>query len=133
MWIYENKQITSLKDLSESNLEGFIYILIMNNGDKYIGKKNFWKTTNKRLFLSNGNISKRKRKVITESNWLTYCSSQKDIKKEDVYKKIILKLCKTKRELTYCEVKYCFKFNVLERSDFLNKNILGKFYRNKLI
>lgn len=127
-WLYKNKEINTIKDLSDNKLEGFIYLLILKDGTKYIGKKNFYSTITKPPLKG----KKRKRKITKESNWLTYCSSQKHIDKNNIQQKHILCLCETKRELTYKEVKYQFQFNVLEDKDFLNKNILGKFYRNNL-
>ncbi len=47
-------------------------------------------------------------------------------------KRYVLMLCKTKKQLTYCETKYLFQYNVLEDDRFINDNILGKFYRKDL-
>ena len=77
----------------------------------------------------------QKKKVIKESDWKTYYGSQEDIKKlvrsskpED-WSREILDFVPTKKLLTYYEIKHIFINNALEDSDFLNDNILGKFYQ----
>jgi hypothetical protein len=47
--------------------------------------------------------------------------------------RIVLRLCKTKKELTYYETKFLFDYNVLENDTYMNDNILGKFYRKDLL
>ena len=91
---------------------GFIY-RIDCNGYFYIGKKQF----------------------LAGSSWKTYKSSSDDMKQllktnDGEYK--VLELAETKRQLTFLEVKYQFKYDCLENPMCLNKNISGKFWRNKL-
>jgi hypothetical protein len=43
----------------------------------------------------------------------------------------ILKICFSKTELTYQEVKHQFQYAVLESDQWLNGNIMGKFFRFK--
>ena len=43
----------------------------------------------------------------------------------------ILKICFSKTELTYQEVKHQFELGVLENDMYLNGNILGRFYKQK--
>ena len=96
---------------------GFVY-LIEVDGLKYIGKKNF--------------LAKRGKKYV-ESDWKTYKSSSDLIKDklkthEGEFK--ILEFAHTKRELTYLEVKYQMKNDVVESDEWANKNIGFKYYRN---
>ena len=78
--------------------------------------------------------------IIKESDWKTYYGSAQEIKdsikqypKERITR-VVLRLCKTKKELTYYECKYLFDYNVLEpNSGFINDNILGKFYSKDLV
>ena len=80
---------------------------------------------------------KRKRKVVKESDWKTYHGSHPKIKNllleadnKREFSRRILKMCTTKKELTYYECKYLFINDVLEdRNNYINDNILGKFYR----
>lgn len=99
-----------ISDEDSAKYYGFIY-LIEVNGLKYIGQKSFNKGT----------------------NWKTYCSSSKEIKemlKTHSGSFQILEFAKTKREMTYLESRYQMEYRVLEKDEYLNKNILGKFYRN---
>jgi hypothetical protein len=128
--------------------EGYIYMTtILDTGRKYIGKKNFFHNTNVKLGkkeLANLPVSRgkkpSKKKVTKESDWKTYYGSATEIKdsvkqypKERIIRTLI-RLCKTKKELTYYECKYLFDYNVLEpNSGFINDNILGKFYSKDLV
>ena len=40
-------------------------------------------------------------------------------------------ICYSQMELTYQEVKHQFKYEVLEKDEYLNQNILGRFYKTK--
>jgi uncharacterized protein YqgQ len=46
-------------------------------------------------------------------------------------KREILLICYSATELTYQEVKHQFKYEVLEKENYLNANILGRFYKTK--
>ena len=77
--------------------------------------------------------------VIKESDWLNYYGSQKEIKKlllegkKNEFERIILRLCPSKKSLTYFEVKYQMIYQVLEKpEEFFNDNILGKFFTKDL-
>ena len=121
---------------------GYIYMTVhTKTGRSYIGKKAFQHTTNKKLGkkeLAELPVTRGKRptkkQVIKESDWKTYYGSANEIKllPKDEMKRYVLMLCKTKKQLTYCETKYLFQYNVLEDDRFINDNILGKFYRKDL-
>jgi hypothetical protein len=122
---------------------GYVYITYhIPTGRQYIGKKNFFHTTNKKLGkkeLLEIPITRGKRptkkQVIKESDWKTYYGSATEIKslpKEEMLRHV-LKLCKNSKQLTYWETKYLFQYNVLEDDHYINDNILGKFYRKDLI
>jgi hypothetical protein len=79
-----------------------------------------------------------KQKVVSESDWLDYFGSQKEIvtlsKKDNAcenWEKRILQFVPNKKLLTYYETKYLFKNGILEDKDssHINDNILGKFFR----
>ncbi len=77
-----------------------------------------------------------KQKIVTESDWMTYYGSHKEILelvkegKHGDFKREILQYVPTKKLLTYYECKYLFIREVLENRDgYINDNILGKFYR----
>lgn len=121
---------------------GYIYMTVhTKTGRSYIGKKAFQHTTNKKLGkkeLAELPITRgkkpTKKQVIKESDWKTYYGSANEIKllPKDEMKRYVIMLCKTKKQLTYCETKYLFQYNVLEDDRFINDNILGKFYRKDL-
>ena len=124
---------------------GFVYIIKnKTNGRIYIGKKVFWNNTKKKLTKTEiaeqtGPGRKPTHKVVTkESNWLTYWGSNKelleDVKKlgPDNFERKVLKLCKTKKQLTYYELHYQCIYEVLLNNSY-NSNLLGKFYPGDLI
>ena len=147
-------QITTVDELINNEsfdineYEGYIYMTtILDTGRKYIGKKNFFHNTNVKLGkkeLANLPTARgkkpSKKKVTKESDWKTYYGSAQEIKdsvkqypKERITRTLI-RLCKSKKELTYYECKYLFDYNVLEpNSGFINDNILGKFYSKDLV
>ena len=108
---------------------GFVYIIKNKNNNKiYVGKKVFW-----------NNVKTKLTKITQkESNWKLYWGSSKDLT-EDLktqgtsnFEKKILKLCKTKKEMTFFEMYYQCKYDVLTTSSY-NDNILGKFYRKDFL
>jgi len=122
MWTFNNEEY----NITPEEYQGFVYqITELHTNKKYIGKKNFWKP---KILPIN---KKRKRRVRTrvESDWKTYFSSSQQIQRiveeagEDKFKREILKLCKTKGEMSYHEAKLQFEHNVLLRDDYYNEFI----------
>jgi len=150
-WTHQGRVITSINDMPEDTY-GFIYEVIYKpTGIKYIGKKVLYFERNKRLGKKALNALREERaekgirgrvpvkqKVISESDWVDYFGSQKEIltlSKEDNagenWEKRILQFVSSKKLLTYYETKYLFKNGILEDKDstYINDNILGKFFR----
>ena len=150
-WTHQGRVITSINDMPEDTY-GFIYEVIYKpTGIKYIGKKVLYFERNKRLGKKALNALREERaekgirgrvpvkqKVISESDWVDYFGSQKEIltlSKEDNagenWEKRILQFVSSKKLLTYYETKYLFKNGILEDKDstHINDNILGKFFR----
>ena len=132
---------------------GFIYRVVhLPTQQKYIGKKVLYFERNVKLGKRETEALKEerkaagiggrvpaKKKVIKESDWKEYYGSQEDIKKlvksskpED-WSREILDFVPTKKLLTYYEIKHIFINDALENPDFLNDNILGKFYKKDFI
>ena len=136
MWIYEGNPIESIDDMPEGTF-GFVYeVTHIPTGKRYVGKKQLM--MNRTLPPLKG--QKRKRKVIKEGDWKTYYGSQSEIKSllkegsELDFSRKILNFVPSKKLLTYYETKYLFERGVLEKPDeYLNDNILGKFYRKDFI
>ena len=151
-WTHQGRVITSIKDMPEGTY-GFIYEVIYKPTDvRYIGKKVLYFERNKRLGKkalaalreerSKQGLRGRvpiKQKVITESDWKDYYGSHPKIKQlvkdsKDLradFEKKILDLVPNKKLLTYYECKHLFINDVLETysHQYINDNILGKFYR----
>ncbi len=127
-WYYEGKVITELSDMPEGSI-GFIYKITNKETNQfYIGKKSLYS----RRTLPPLKGYKRKRKVIKESKWVNYNSSNKEVQGwGEVYKQI-LRFCFTKKALTYYELKEQFRHDCLEREESLNDNLLGKFFKKDL-
>lgn len=146
MWLYQNKIISKIEDLPNECF-GFIYkITNIQNGKFYFGKKQILSKVNKKLgkkeiaaLPTKRGRTPSKKLVVSESNWLTYWGSCKplleDIKKlgEDKFKREILVICKTKKQLTYYEIMYQIKEDVLFNDNSYNDNILAKFHRRDFI
>jgi hypothetical protein len=149
-WIYKNKEFTTLNDGDF----GFVYkITHTPTGKIYIGRKNFFTQRNKRLGKKELEILKEERKslktrgklpskklVIEESDWKTYCGSNKIlikfIKEEGKHNftKEILEFAFNKKHLTYLETKYLFKLEVLETpNSYWNDNIAGRMFTSDFI
>ena len=149
MWLYKGKVIENIEDMPEGTF-GFIYeVLHTPTQKRYIGKKVINFERNKKLgkkALEDLKVERKEKglkgrtpakiKVISESDWKTYYGSHKDIlalvkaNKQTEFTREILTYVATKKLLTYYETKYLFAKEVLEgSSEYINDNILAKFYR----
>lgn len=70
--------------------------------------------------------------VTKESDWKTYEGSSDDTADLVIKEKHIMHLCSSKRNMTYMEAKMLFLNEALEDETYINKNIVGKFYRGNL-
>ena len=143
-WLYEDEEITSIEQFPK-NCHGFVYkITNLQNGKIYIGRKILINTLNKKLtkkeLLEQTGPGRKptKKKVVKESNWLSYWGSNKPLLEDiqelgkEEFKREILKLTFSKKQLTYYELHYQCIFEVLTRDSY-NSNILGKFYPKDLV
>jgi hypothetical protein len=140
MWLHNNEVIETIEDIP-ANTFGFIYITThIPSGMAYIGKKSLYhnvkrKLTKKELAEQTGRGRKSTTETIQkESDWKIYYGSEDFIKqrikekKQDEFKREIIHFVENKKMLTYFECKYQFIYGVLENENYLNSNILGKFY-----
>ena len=130
MWIY-NEETFEPAQLEE--WAGFVYLITdLENGKKYVGKKSFWST--RRLPPLKG--QKRKRVKKSESDWQSYHGSSEQVKLlveesgSERFKREIIRLCKTKGEMSYFEAKEQFDRDVLFRDDYYNEFIGCKIHSN---
>ena len=137
-WIYQGKRFRD-EDIPPGAI-GFIYMIeaiIDGKSVAYIGKKNFQALVKKKLSKKNLPKDKRKKQYehVAKTAYNNYYSSNEVLKKAQqdgvLMKRTMLKICYSKTELTYQEVKHQFKYEVLEDDKFLNGNILGSFYKQK--
>lgn len=129
MWTYKD----NIVDTPPLNSIGFVYkITNLTNNRMYIGKKLLTMATTKQI---NG----KKKKARKESKWREYNGSNQellqDIKQigQNNIKKEILEWTYTDSYHNYCEIKYQFKFDVLENVLFYNDNIGGRYYKRNYI
>lgn len=122
MWLYENKEITDPPE----DCQGFVYCITeLDTGKKYIGKKNFWSV--RKLPPLKGKSRRRTKK--SESDWKDYYGSSEEVKtlveSKGVknYKREIIRLCKTKGEMSYFEAKEQFDRSVLLSDEYYNEFI----------
>jgi len=136
------------------NTYGFIYEVLHKPTDrKYLGKKVLFFERNVRIGKRETEALKEerkakgiggrvpaKKKVVKESDWKDYYGSHKDILKlikegkQFEFERKILTFVPNKKLLTYYECKYLFIKEVLEeRNNYINDNILGKFYKKDFI
>ena len=135
MWLYKDKEINSIEDMPTDTF-GFVYLVTHTpSGKKYLGKKQL--ISNRTLPPLKG--QKKKRKIQKESDWKTYYGSQTEVKQlvkesQDMLEFVreIIIFTSTKKQLTYFETKLQFVNEVLENDEYLNSNILGKFFRKDL-
>lgn len=134
MWFYNGKEFNPAEHDIES-LAGFVYLVTdLNNGKKYVGKKNLWST--RRLPPLKG--QKRRRVKKSESDWRDYFGSNEEVKLlvenegRDRFKREILRLCATKGEMTYFEMKEQIDREVLFRDDYYNEFVGGKIHSKHL-
>jgi hypothetical protein len=139
-WLYLGKTFEE-GDIPQEGV-GFIYIMtaiIDGKSVAYIGKKNFFANIKRPLgkkalaMSTDKRLKKYKREL--KPDFMRYYSSNKILKDAHkagiVIKREILMICYSAMELTYQEVKHQFKYEVLEKEEYLNANILGRFYKTK--
>lgn len=133
MWHYNEQPF----DETPEEYQGFVYVITeLDTGMKYIGKKFFWKPK----ILPKTKTRKRRVRIRVESDWRKYYGSSKEVqllveeKGVENYHREILKLCKTKGECSYYEMKYQFEYDVLLKPDeYYNAFIGGKIHRKHVL
>jgi hypothetical protein len=123
-WTFNGKEFTS-EDIGDSY--GFVYLITTPNGQKYIGRKYFWSVRK---------VKGKSRRQRSESDWKSYYGSS-DIIKEQIkqsdknqFKREIVSLHSTAGRVNYEEVREQFAHEVLEREEYINENINGKWHRS---
>jgi Putative endonuclease segE, GIY-YIG domain len=129
-WLYDGIVIDS--EILDDYI-GFVYeITNLTNNRKYIGKKLLKRSKTKQ-------VKGKKKRTLVESDWKQYYGSNKELI-EDVeklgihnFKRVILKLCKSKGECNYFEAKIQFSVDCLENLDYYNSWIMVKVHRKHVM
>lgn len=128
-WLYNGEVFEKPSD----DDYGFVYqITNLTNNKVYIGKKLFW-------FKKTKILKGKKKRYLAESDWKVYYGSSLTLSEEvkiyghDLFKREILKLCKSKGECSYYEAKFQFEKNVLLKPDlYYNEWIICRVHRKHL-
>lgn len=137
-WTYLDKEIFSIEDLPDhENLYGFVYVIKDKvTGKIYVGKKAFTHNRKKKIsqrMKKYTGTRKTYERTKVDSKWAEYYGSSKellsDIQKygKQRYERKIVELCCTKKYLSYCEVSWQMRLDVLKRDSY-NGNILGRYF-----
>jgi hypothetical protein len=138
MWILEGKEFT--EEMIPEGTVGFVYEMVSiidGRPVRYIGKKNFYADVKTKLGKKELPTDKRLKtyKRVRKTTYKNYFSSNEVLKKAHAdgvtIRREILHICFGKQELSYYECKFQFALGVLESEEFLNGNILGKFFKLK--
>lgn len=138
MWVFKGKEFT--EEMIPEGAVGFVYEMVSIIDGKpvrYIGKKNFYADVKTKLGKKEMPTDKRLKtyKRVRKTTYKNYFSSNEVLKKAHAdgitIRREILHICFGKQELSYYECKFQFALGVLESEEFLNGNILGKFYKLK--
>jgi hypothetical protein len=150
-WYLGDKEVS--EDLIPEESVGFIYMIThIPTGKYYIGKKSLESVRNVKIGVRElkklkeerkaagiGGRAPLKKKVRKASDWEKYYSSNEWINEQvkegkgEEFKRKIIQFCNSKKSLSYYEVYWMFKYDVLSDENSLNGNILGKFYSKDLV
>ena len=140
-WIYQDRPVPKTKP----KFFGFIYVIEYTDGTLYLGKRHFYQTKIMKPLKSgiqreggeffnkiiNHKVTQMER-VTTENSWREYEGSSKKTKHLTIKKKTMLQIYGNSLNLTYGELEYMIKLDVLRNDMYHNDNILGKFYQKKI-
>ena len=130
MWIYQGRQFN---DEDIGNALGFVYKITNNlDGRVYFGQKKFF-------FTKTRTIKGKKKREKVHSDWKDYWSSSNELKEdvkrlgEEHFTREILRLCLTKGEMNYLEMREQVVHDVLlYPSKFYNEYVGGRINRSHL-
>ena len=132
-WSFKGNIVT--EENTPEGAIGFVYKIVHTpTGKFYIGKKSLTQT--RRLKPLKGKV--RKRVVRKASDWEKYYSSNEWIKEQvkagnaEDFEREIIQFCFSKKSLTYWEVWWQFKLDVLMDPQSINENLMGKFFRKDI-
>lgn len=124
------------KEFLEEDIDdavGFVYLIEnLETGRSYIGKKGFYRS---KTYQKNN--KKRRKKVL--SDWKNYYGSSEELKNDvkqlgkDRFKRTILRICYSKSEMNYYELREQMVRDVLlQPNEYYNSYIGTRINRNQL-
>ena len=132
MWTHNEKPMLSHKDFTDDVI-GFIYRITYSDGRMYIGSKLIRAV--RKLKPTKAQLAIRKnysRKEMVDLSFVKYAGSSKNTKGLEIVSKEIIEVCSDKINLRYCETKHLFRNDVLCGELYLNDNINGTYFRNRI-
>lgn len=130
MWLYKGNEVT---DDDVLDYVGFVYsITNTQTGKSYIGKKLL-------KFSKTKQVKGKKKKIKVDSDWKTYYSSSEALRQDvellgpENFQREILRLCSSKAECNYWELKYQIERDVLLSDNFYNSWISARIYKTKAL
>ena len=137
--IKQNERLVEFtEEMIPEKAVGFVYLMtavVDGKFVKYIGKKNFYADVKTKLGKKEMPTDKRLKqyKRVRKFTYKNYFSSNEVLKAHKQaggeIQRIIIEFAYSKIQLTYLECKNLFTEGVLESEEYLNNNILGKFYK----
>jgi hypothetical protein len=139
-WLYQGRPFND--SMIPEGAVGFVYemeAIINGKSVRYVGKKNFYSVTKKKFgkkaVAKMTDKRNKKYETVFKPSYQNYYSSNEVLKEAHKnkipIKRYMVKICFSKMELTYYETKFQFLREVLEKEEYLNGNILGRFYKIK--
>jgi len=124
-------------DSPPEGYEGFIYAIYNDTKNMfYIGRKSFYSYSKKKLTTVEKLLPENKRKTFKiekkKTPWENYTGScselNQHIKEGDIIRKVILRFCRQRKQMTAWETKYilCDCFGT---DNCYNGNVLGKIFK----
>lgn len=127
MWHYRGKEIYSHDDL-EPNCTDFVYVIVYEGGQRYIGKKAIRSIRRKPPLKG----KKRNRRIMTNLPFINYQGSHEHAKDLIAVEKRILFQCSLRKTATYIEIALLIEFHAIFDDNYINENISGTLFRNSL-
>lgn len=129
MWIYKGEEFTNIGDYI-----GFVYLITnLQTNKRYIGKKNFY-------FSKTRQVKGKKKRTKVESDWKDYYGSNDELNEhvnlfgENNFKREILRLCMSKSEMSYYELKEQMINDVLlKENEYYNSYVGARINRKHML
>ena len=135
IWHFHPDNFDSLffKTFDISDYVGFVYVIRRKaDGKSYIGQKTFFSAVKKAPLKGKVRVRRSKK----ESDWKTYWGSNDELKADvallgtGAFERSIIRVCKSKAEMNYYELKEQMAHDALLRDDYYNGYVGGRITRS---